>query len=81
MTPSGEAPPCGRPCVEEGAIVRPQAREERQVLGVYEDVHAVDLKQSEPIDGLAQLCRAEALMAACCVEALRRERDAASLRS
>jgi hypothetical protein len=71
----------GRHRVEEGAIVRTQAREERQVLGAHEDVHTVDLKQAEPADGLAQLRRTDVLMATPCVEALRRERDAASLGS
>jgi hypothetical protein len=50
-------------------------------LGAHEDVHAVDLKQTKPADGLAQLRRADTFMATRCVEALRRERDAASLES
>jgi hypothetical protein len=50
-------------------------------MGAHEDVHAVDLKQAKPADGLAQLRRADTLTATRCVEALRRERDAANLGS
>jgi hypothetical protein len=50
-------------------------------LSTNEDVHAVDLEQAKPVDRLSQLRRADTLMATRCVEALRRERDAASLGS
>ena len=45
-------------------------------MGARENVHAVDLKDAEPIDALAQLRRADRLAAAHRVEALRRQRDA-----
>jgi hypothetical protein len=49
-------------------------------LGAHEDVDAVDLKQAEATDGVAQLCRTNLVMPTPGVKTLRCERDVASLR-
>jgi hypothetical protein len=41
--------------VDEGAVVRAQAREGREVMGAGEDVDAVDLVEAEALDGAAEV--------------------------
>ena len=67
--------------VEEGRFVGTQAGEERQILSAHENVHAVDLKDAELFDALAQLRRADSLRATHRVETLRGKRDATSFGS
>jgi hypothetical protein len=45
-------------------------------VSANEHAHAIDLKQTEPADGLAQLCRADVAATERGAEALCRKRDA-----
>jgi hypothetical protein len=42
-------------CIDQGPVVRPEARESGQVVGSDEDIDTIDLMEGEPVDRLAPL--------------------------